>query len=139
MPEIFSTSLKSVFLPADGFGEDIINQFQGVNLIQEATEIKQRIELMWEDLGFYGMPDEAPSLTFKISTIGTESIAQFESDVTISLDWYTPYKPMVDNILSAFMVLFFLFRLYKNLPSIISGQASTAAELSVDISKKARE
>lgn len=45
--------------------------------------------------------------------------------VALDLSWYEPYKPTVDAILSSIMWVFFCWRVYVKLPSIISGVAGS--------------
>lgn len=108
---------------------------KSIYMINQALQLKQRIHNLWVDMGFYGIPDKAPSITFTISTDGTAFMAQFTEKVTISLDWYTPYKHYVDGIASAFMLVMYLYRLFVNLPSIINGTAGPAASMAEDVAK----
>lgn len=117
-----------MFIPQEGIIEGTIARIQNIYLIHQAIQLKDKINQLWRDLGFYGTP-AAPKLTFSLSTEGTKSLAQFKKDITISLDWYTPYKPYVDGILSAFMLLFYLYRMFVNLPATISGTVGSASSL----------
>lgn len=46
----------------------------------------------------------------------------------INLSWYAPYKSEVDQILSGFMYLGYLWLLFKRLPSIIRGGAMASSD-----------
>lgn len=44
--------------------------------------------------------------------------------VSIDMSWYSDYKPYVDSVITGFCYLFFLWRLYSNVPNIINGAGS---------------
>lgn len=39
----------------------------------------------------------------------------------LDLTWYAPYKELGDNVICTFMYFVFVFKVFKNLPAIISG------------------
>lgn len=53
--------------------------------------------------------------------------------VVMDLNWYAPYKQYGDTIISAFIYLFFIWRIYINLASIISGTGGTVNDLPQEI------
>lgn len=67
------------------------------------------------------------SETAKYQTLGTL--------VIFDASWYTPYKPYGDALLSAFLWALFLWRLFKQMPSIISG-AGMVTEQSIKFEDK---
>lgn len=135
LPGKIGDKLIYLFVPQEGIAAGTMQQIKAIYMINQAVQLRQRIHDLWVDMGFYGTPEEAPSITFTISTEGTEFMAQFSEQVTISLDWYTPYKHVVDGILSAFMLAAYLYRLFVNLPSIINGTAGPAASMAEDVMK----
>lgn len=55
--------------------------------------------------------------------------------VFIDMTWYAKYKPTVDVILSVFLWLFFLWRVFLSLPGIISGTSGIWGRGSVEPTK----
>lgn len=55
--------------------------------------------------------------------------------VFIDMTWYAKYKPTVDIILSVFLWLFFLWRVFLSLPGIISGTSGIWGRGSVEPTK----
>jgi len=137
LPGNIADKLKELFIPQEGIIEDTMSRIRSLYLINQAIQLKTKINTLWHDLGFYGTPT-APKVTFSLSTEGTKSLAQFKKDITISLDWYTPYKPYVDSILSAFMLLFYIYRMFVNLPSVISGTVGPAASMAGSAGRDAK-
>lgn len=54
-------------------------------------------------------------------------------DIVWDFSWYLPYKPTVDNIISAFIIVFFSWRLATGMPNVINGVASPFVAVSNDI------
>lgn len=53
----------------------------------------------------------------------------FNGQVTlIDLSWYAPYKQYGDLIISAFIYVFFVWRVYIHLPDIISGTGGSVVD-----------
>lgn len=64
----------------------------------------------------------APSLKMNLGAANSHYGFKYGGEVEIlDLSWYTPYKATVDNLLSGFLWLFFVWRLFKHAPSIVSG------------------
>lgn len=51
-------------------------------------------------------------------------------DVVMDFSWYAPYKPVVDAVLSGFLILCFVWNLYTHLPSVIGGVSSGVSSTS---------
>lgn len=49
----------------------------------------------------------------------------------IDLSWYAPYKTYGDLIISSFIYVFFLWRIFINLPNIISGVGGSSNDVSI--------
>ena len=47
--------------------------------------------------------------------------------IALDLRWYERYKPTVDVLLSALLWVFFIWRVFRKLPGIISGMAGDSA------------
>lgn len=54
--------------------------------------------------------------------------------VVIDLSWYAPYKHYGDTIISAFIYIFFIWRIYINLSNIISGTGGAVNDLPQQVS-----
>lgn len=54
----------------------------------------------------------------------------YEGEVTIlDLAWYVPFKPYGDLVFTGFAYVLFVWRLYKSIPNIINGVASTTGTI----------
>ena len=64
----------------------------------------------------------APSLKMNLGAAQSHYGFTYGGEIEIlDLSWYTPYKATVDNLLSGFLWLFFVWRLFKHAPGIVSG------------------
>lgn len=91
------------------------------------------------DLGLDGngyIEDDIPSITIEL---GASTTSWFPGGTVrvLNFSWYTPYKSTVDNILSGFLWLFFVWKLFQKTPGIISGGAMDSSKLD-DISRGER-
>lgn len=72
----------------------------------------------------FSMTEEVPTITINFGN--AESKYNWGgSALCLDMSWYTRYKPTVDNILSAMMWTFFVWRIFVSLPSIINGVGGT--------------
>lgn len=53
--------------------------------------------------------------------LGATKYTEAQNTVVLDLSWYSPYKSYGDLVLTGFIYLFFLWRLFINLPNIIHG------------------
>lgn len=77
---------------------------------------------------------KAPVIQIDLSEKGGEYSWGSET-IIIDFKWYTPYKPMVDNIVAGIIWLTWLWHMYKRIPEIIHGQGMTTAHV-IDLSDK---
>lgn len=71
-------------------------------------------------------PSGAPSLTIDISGLTSALGGSGGGEVEIlDLSWYTPYKETVDNLISGFLWLGYLWLLFKRAPSILGAVGLT--------------
>lgn len=131
--------MEYLFVPEEDIFSEFRDKIKSVYLVTQAVQLRNKFNELWHEMGFYGVPEKAPEITFTVSTIGTKSLAQFEKDIRISLDWYTPYKADVDVFLSALMLLFYAFRTFTNLPAIINGTGGPFTSLMRDVSKGGKD
>ena len=103
----------------------IKSKFGFIEEIQEAIEpIQDIIET----------PDNQTSLSIDIPE-NTTGISRLK---IIDLSWYEPYKPYGDVIITAFVYIFFIWRVYVNLPNIVSGVGGFSSDIvnsNIDLSK----
>lgn len=59
----------------------------------------------------------SPSITINVpnNSTGVSSVT------VLDLSWYTPYKQYGDMVITAFVYLFFIIRLWRRVPAIING------------------
>ncbi len=75
----------------------------------------------------------APSLTIDISGITAALGGSGGGEVEVlDLSWYTPYKQTVDNLISGFLWLGYIWHLFKIAPSIL-GSVGLSVEKADDI------
>lgn len=108
--------LRSLFFPSEDF---ISSKFNGLKdefvFVSSITDAVDLISTTFEDLS-----DEPPVISLDLSA--AEGKYNYGSTaVSFDLSWYIRYKSIVDSVLSAIILVFFLWRVFKNLPSIISG------------------
>ena len=90
-----------------------------------AYSIIETIQVMEAQFGVAMVSEEAPKIKIDLGSAKSKYNWGTECYV-LDLSWYSEYKPMVDNILSAIMWGFFIWRLFVRLPSIINGVGSVA-------------
>ena len=112
--------IAAIFVPRDDFVQhriDSINQRFDVfrSISQTWDTVKGAIQAQnWAN---------APTVTVNMKN-RSESGYGFDyggTSVVLDMSWYKDYKPLCDTIISAFLWLFFIWRLYARLPDIISG------------------
>ena len=113
--------LKSLFTPKEdtflNFPNLIKNRFRFVDSISSAIGSLKEIFLDIDENS-----SVAPSLT--IHNINSKF---YQGDLTyLDLSWYTPFKPYGDLIITGFVYIFYLLRLFAHIPDIIHGMNSYA-------------
>ena len=72
-------------------------------------------------------PTGAPSIPVNLSAAQSRYGVVYGEDMEmLDLSWYTPYKQTVDQLVSGFLWLFFLWALFRHVPAIFSGAGLTA-------------
>lgn len=111
----FANALKSLFLPSETYFSDKIKPIE--DKFKFAVEF---IDLAKHIVALITNGDVAPpSFTLDLSSVNTKYA--LGDSVTISFDWYAPYRDTVNRFLSGFIWLGFIWRTFKCLPDIISG------------------
>ena len=111
--DLLSELLKALFVPDEeritAIQNTISSKFDFVDSIKIASN---SISDMLNNMG------NAPKLTINVSeTKYTEA----QNLVVLDLSFYKPFKPYGDLILTGFIYIFFLWRLFISLPNIIHG------------------
>ena len=82
-----------------------------------------------------GNPTGAPSIPVDLGAAQSPHGVVYGGQVEmLDLSWYTPYKKTVDDLISGFLWLFFLWALFRHAPAVISGVGLTVSRSS-DISE----
>lgn len=110
------TGIKAIFVPSEDFISDKVD-----TLMAEFSFIEPVVTLV---KAFFGGIDstlqEPPVIYINLDdTRGSYDIGG--KTPFIDMTWYAEYKPTVDKLLSAFLVAVFLWRLFRQLPGIVSG------------------
>ena len=106
--------LKAVFIPSqeriDGISNAVKDKFRFIDSITSGVD---ELKTIFSDL------QGAPTLTL----YGVDS-KYFQGNLTyLDLSWYEPFKPYGDLIITGFIYIFYLLRLFAHIPNIIHGVA----------------
>lgn len=75
-------------------------------------------------------PTGAPSIPLDLSLAQSYYGVDYGGEIEmLDLSWYTPYKKTVDDLVSGFMWLFFIWSLFRHAPAIFSGMGLTENRL----------
>ena len=109
---MFSDLLKTLFVPSEGkilaLQDVFTSKFAFVDSIKIAINSVKNMLNNVETL---------PSLAIDIP----DNRTGITSVTVIDLSWYAPYKAYGDLVITGFAYLFFIWRLYIHLPSILNG------------------
>lgn len=115
--EGLTNALKFLFIPENNYFNDKIttfkNEFGFINSISEGADTFKKV-FESDDIG---------QIEIDLSKVNSKYNYGGKTFI-LSLEWYTPYKPIGDKIISAFLWLTFILNVYKSLPSIINGGSS---------------
>lgn len=119
--ELLRDLLKALFVPSEeritGLQNAVMSKFDFVDSIKSA--INSFMDII-NNLG------NAPVLTLDLQA--TKYTDKMSINV-IDLNWYKPYKQYGDLVLTGIIYAFYLFRLFYNLPNIISGASGGLKEV----------
>ena len=72
----------------------------------------------------------APSIKLNLGAAQSQYGYDYGGEVeALDLSWYTPYKQTVDNLVSGFLWIVFLWNVFRHAPGIISGSGLTSNHL----------
>lgn len=125
--ELVKVALQDLFVPDEENINNKLNEIKGKfafvdNIKNSANSIKELLTNV----------NSAP--TFKVN-LGETKYTEEKEVTIIDLSFYAPYKQYGDMFISAFMYLFFIWRVFVHLPNIISGVGSSAND-TITIIKK---
>lgn len=107
-----------LFVPSEGFADPLIIKVNEKFTFRDDSE--KNLMLVIDALPDMGRT--VPTITFPFSKT---SLAKYGvEDLTISFDWYLPYKAWVDTILSAILWVFFAVHQYFAIKNIINASGS---------------
>lgn len=120
--ELFSDLFKFVFVPSEDAINGLVNSVKShFGFVDTINETAQMIKNMFDDM------ENLPKLTITLP-----ENQWYSGDVTvIDLSWYAPYKQYGDTVIAGFIYVFFLWRIFVNLPNIISGGAGSVNEVTI--------
>lgn len=129
IPEFFASFwegltniLKSLFVPSEEAINSLVNSvkshFEFVETIQETSQLIKDM---------FNNTENLPKITLTLP----ENKWYNGQVVVMDLSWYAPYKEYGDTIISAFIYVFFLWRIFINLPNIISGGAGSINDVTI--------
>ena len=111
--ELLGELLESLFVPS----EDRINAL--TNTVKSKFEFIESIKIAINSLDdTINNLGNSPKLTLNL---GATKYTEEQSVVVLDLSWYAPFKPYGDLIITGFVYLFFLWRVFITLPNIING------------------
>lgn len=119
--ELLGDLLKALFVPSEerisAIQDTVMAKFDFVESIKIAINSFKDIV---NNLG------NAPVLNLNLGA--TKYTGEMRVAI-IDLNWYKPYKQYGDVVLTAIVYAFYLFRIFTNLPNIISGASSGFKEI----------
>lgn len=116
IPQVLVDALATVFIPADGYLDAKVD-----TLLAKYTFLngfKSDMGFLMNQIGHLGTTP--PVIYIPLSSSET-SYSLGSDTIFLDLSWYEKYKPTVDSILSAFLWILFIFKLFLKLPGIVSG------------------
>ena len=124
--ELIGDLLKLLFVPSEESINNLVDtvksKFRFVDTISNTSKL---VEDMFKD------KSTLPKLTLTLN-----NNKWYSGEITvIDLSWYAPYKSYGDTIISAFIYVFFLWRIFIKLPGIVSGSAGGVSDI-IHISRK---
>lgn len=126
-----SNVLKDLFIPEDGFLNDRISSIR--NKFSFADTIYNTAQGLFNLFNTIS-GNNAPSITVHLSS-KSSGASYGQKDVVISLDWYAPYKPTIDALLSGILWAGYIWLIIKRVPDLIKGSGMITENL-LSINKK---
>lgn len=119
IPQSILNGIQSIFVPEDGYFDSKVAQVKAKfswyeDIVDAWTEFKTALNGI--------SADTPPSITLSLDnrTFFGRPIGS-GTGTALVLDWMYTYRNTIRNLLSAFMWIFFIWRIYCHIPNIISG------------------
>lgn len=117
--------ISSAFVPSDGFFEEKVND------LCDEYAFAGSIAATAKDMKSFLMNLGSVPPVIRINLGAATGDYNYGGDmVLVDFSFYEPYKPQMDAILSAFLWLWFCWRVILNLPGIISGASGVVGSFS---------
>lgn len=128
IPQVLVDALSEVFVPAEGYLDTKVESLRTSfplfdSIIGSAKSLRS----------FFNFSATPPIIYIDLGASTSWNMGG--STVFIDMSWYAKYKPTMDFIISAFLWLFFLWRIFLALPGIISGTSGFWGAGSVESTK----
>lgn len=116
--DLFQDLFKFIFVPSQERIDAIINTVKAK--FEFVDSVKTAINSVKDILNNLG---NAPKITLNLkATKYTEA----QNTVVFDLSWYAPYKTYGDLVITGFVYLMFIWRLFVTLPNIVNGVGGSA-------------
>lgn len=118
LPEAIASAIANIFVPDAELITGIYNTINGkFAFIQQMANFLNQI---------LSVQEEIPAIYIYPHNKGATSILEYapadvERILVLDMTWYVPYRETVNNIISGFLWLAFLWAFWKRIPGIISG------------------
>jgi hypothetical protein len=114
--------IKSIFIPKDDFLDDkvtsIRSRFSFVDSIIDTSKgIINRINS--------SKSNNAPKMTLELDIRGEK-----KNVTIIDMSWYAKFKPYGDIVIGGMIIVFFVWRMFRNAPNIINGVGTSVNDIS---------
>lgn len=122
--DLLKEALKWLFVPSEDSINSLVDSVKShFGFIDTITNTANSIKDMFSGT------ETLPTIKVKLP-----SNSWYNGEVTVlDLNWYSTYKSYGDLIISAFIYIFFLWRMFIKLPSIISGAGGAVENLPVQV------
>lgn len=108
----------SLFVPSSGFADPLFDKVDEKFIFMMQSE--QNVNSIFHQ--FQTMGQTVPVITFPFSKT---TLAKYGiNDITVSFDWYVPYKSYVDTVFSAILWVMFAFNQYFAVKNIINASGN---------------
>lgn len=120
--ELFGDLLKALFVPSEDSINNLVNSVKShFGFVDTIKDTAKTIEDMFSNT------ENLPKVTLTLP-----ENKWYNGQITvIDLSWYAPYKQYGDVVISAFIYVLFLWRIFINLPGIISGAGGGINDVSI--------
>ncbi len=120
--ELLENSLKFLFVPSEDAINGLVNSVKGH--FEFVDTINSTIDMV---KGMFDNTDVLPRFSITLP----ENNWYNGEIVVMDLSWYAPYKQYGDTIIAGFVYVFFIWRIFINLPNIISGAAGAISDVTI--------